>query len=67
MSGMPRRSPLQQLMRAGTVRTLPYAFVAIALVYGGILLGTGLTSLWHDRALIAERSWPIPPTRAWPR
>jgi hypothetical protein len=54
MSAMPRRSPLQQLVRPGNVRALPYAFVAIALVYGGILLGTGLTSLWHDRALITE-------------
>jgi hypothetical protein len=54
MAGMPRRSPLQQLARASNVRRLPYAFVAIALVYGGILLGTGLTSLWHDRALITE-------------
>jgi hypothetical protein len=54
MSGMPRRSPLQQLVRASNVRALPYVFVAIALVYGGILLGTGLTALGHDRALIAE-------------
>lgn len=51
---MPRRSPLRQLVRTGNLRALPYAFVAVALVYGGILLGTGLTSLWHDRALIAQ-------------
>jgi hypothetical protein len=54
MSAMPRRSPLRQLVRASNVRALPYAFVAIALVYGGILPGTGLTSLGHDRALITE-------------
>jgi hypothetical protein len=54
MSGMPRRSPLQHIARASNVRALPYAFVAVALVYAGILLGTGLTSLRHDRALISE-------------
>jgi hypothetical protein len=54
MSGMPRRSPLPHIARASNVRALPYAFVAVALVYGGILLGAGLTSLRHDRALIAE-------------
>ena len=51
---MPRWSPLQQLARPSSARALPYALVAIALVYGGILLGIGLTSLWHDRALITE-------------
>jgi hypothetical protein len=29
------RIPLQQLVRASNVRALPYAFVAVALVYGG--------------------------------
>ena len=51
---MPRQSPLPQRARAGRARALPYALVALALIYGGILLGTGLTSLWHDRSLIAE-------------
>jgi hypothetical protein len=54
MAGMPRRRPLQQLVRVSNVRALPYAFVAIALVYGGILLGAGLTSLWHDQALVTD-------------
>ncbi len=50
----PRRIAPQRLARTGIVRALPYALVIAGLVYGGVLLGTGLTSLQRDRALVAQ-------------
>jgi len=49
---------MPRLSRSGSGHALPSAFMAIALVYGGILLGTGLTSLWHDRPLVAGHGGP---------
>jgi hypothetical protein len=54
MAGMPRPTPVQRLIRANDLRTLPYAAVILALALGGILLGTGLASLLQGRALVAE-------------
>jgi hypothetical protein len=41
-------------MAHSRISLLPYAFVAIGRAYGGILVGTGLTLLRHDRALVAH-------------
>lgn len=51
---MPRPTPVQQLIRASNIRSLPYVAIILALIFGGILLGTGLTSLLQGRALVAE-------------
>jgi hypothetical protein len=54
MSAMPRPTPVPQLTRANNIRSLPYVAVILALIFGGILLGTGLTSLLQSRALVAQ-------------
>lgn len=41
-------------MRASNIRGLPYIPAVIALIIGGVLLGTGLSSLLQSRALVAE-------------
>jgi hypothetical protein len=54
MAAMPRPTPVQRLTRANNIRSLPYVAVILALVLGGILLGTGLASLQQGRALVAQ-------------
>jgi hypothetical protein len=54
MAGMPRPTPVPRLTRANNIRVLPYVAVILALVLGGIMIGTGLASLLRGRALVAE-------------
>jgi hypothetical protein len=51
---MQRMPSTQGVMRASNIRALPYVPAIIALIFGGVMLGTGLNSWLHSRALVAE-------------